>query len=478
MQYNMKKNPFAGTFKVFRFTLKQTVCSKTWLASTLIIALLMLIGIPALLFAVSSLSTKEKKDDDETQIRTVLVVDETEGKADYSVLRTEEDDPEYVACASMDAAIGESAGKDDAVILRVTDSDGTYMTTVYLPQITEISRGKASRLGSRIEEQFRLVLMQKANLTPEGAMLLSMPVRSETASVGADAQTESEDLDMVGQIIGFVIPYLMMMLIYMMVLLYGQSMANSVLLEKTTKLMETILTAVHPVALMTGKLFATAAAAVGQLLIWLFSLIGGMVGGSFFVLKMIPDTSNSTVMVIREVSDEFISLSVPGILLSIVILALGFLLYLSLSAVSGALASKAEDLNKTNVVFTMILLASMFLCIMSPSEMAAGVDAGEMQFLSDAAWLKLFPFTAILVTPGALILRKVSLLFGCGTIAILFASVILFLIIAAAIYKMLVLYRGEPLKPKQLLALFKENRARKKQSTEQSHTELYNNPKK
>jgi ABC-type Na+ efflux pump permease subunit len=252
-----------------------------------------------------------------------------------------------------------------------------------------------------------------------------------------------------------------------MVLLYGQSMANSVLLEKTTKLMETILTAVHPVALMTGKLFATAAAAVIQLLIWLFSLIGGMVGGSFFVLKMIPDTSNTAVVVIREVSDEFISLSVPGILMSIVILALGFLLYLSISAVSGALASKAEDLNKTNIVFTMILLASMFLCIMSPSEMAAGVDAGEMQFLSDAAWLKLFPFTAILVTPGALILRKVSLLFGCGTIAILIATVILFLVIAAAIYKMLVLYRGEPLKPKQLLALFKENRARSKQSPEQ-----------
>ena len=469
MQYNMKKNPFAGTLKVFWFTLKQTIFSKTWLASTIIIALLMLVGIPLLLFAVSSLSTKEKKtDDDETVIKSVYVVDETEGKADYNVLRLEEDDPEYISCTSMDAAIGESNGKNDAVILRVTDSDGTYMTTVYLTQITDITRGKASRLGRNVADRFQMILMQKANLTPEGAALLSLHVLTDTASVDQNSQTESEDLDIVGTMIGFAIPYLMLLLIYMMVLLYGQSMANSVLLEKTSKLMETILTAVNPVALMTGKLFATACAAVIQLLTWLFALIGGMVGGSFFILRMIPQTqmNDAAVSTIQEVSDSLISLSVPGILMSIVILALGFLLYLSLSAVSGALASKAEDLNKTNVVFVMILLASLLLCIMSPTEMDAGLDAGEMKFISAATWLKLFPFTSILVTPGALIMRKVSLLFGCGTIAILIASVILFVLIAAGIYKMLVLYRGEPPKVKQLIAMIRENREQKNKTAE------------
>ena len=183
---------------------------------------------------------------------------------------------------------------------------------------------------------------------------------------------------------------------------------------------------------------------------------------------MIPQTqmNDAAVSTIQEVSDSLISLSVPGILMSIVILALGFLLYLSLSAVSGALASKAEDLNKTNVVFVMILLGSLLLCIMSPTEMDAGLDAGEMKFISEATWLKLFPFTSILVTPGALIMRKVSLLFGCGTIAILIASVILFVLIAAGIYKMLVLYRGEPPKIKQLIAMIRENREQKNKTAE------------
>ena len=110
----------------------------------------------------------------------------------------------------------------------------------------------------------------------------------------------------------------------------------------------------------------------------------------------------------------------------------------------------------------MILVASLFLCIMSPSDMAAGADNGEMQFISDAVWLKLFPFTAILVAPGSLIMRKASLLLGCGTISILIASVILFVVIAAVLYKLLVLYRGEPPKIKQIIGMLKENRARKK----------------
>lgn len=462
MPSNMKKNPFAGSFKVFGFTLKQTIFSKTWIASTLVIACLLLVGIPLLLYFISSLGDKPEKEDDETPIRTVFVVDETEGEVDYNVLRTEDDDPEYISCVNMDAAISETTGKNDAVILRVSDSEGALLTTVYLTQNTEISRSKASRLGENIEESFLLVLMQKASLTPEGVSLLSLPVMTETAAVNPDTQLESEDTGMVAEMIEFFIPYLMLMLMYMMVLFYGQSMANSVLLEKTTKLMETMLVAVNPVALMTGKLFATAVAAVAQILIWLFSFIGGAIGGSMFVLRVMPETDNATVKVIGEISDSFLSLSVPGILMGLVILALGFLLYLSISAISGALASKAEDLNKTNVIFSMMLVGSLLLCIMSPSDVNAAAGSGELQFISDALWLKLFPFTSILVMPGELIMRKSTLLLGCGTIGVLIASVVLFIIVAAVLYRLLVLYRGEPPKMKQIIDMMKENRARKK----------------
>ena len=63
--------------------------------------------------------------------------------------------------------------------------------------------------------------------------------------------------------------------------------------------------------------------------------------------------------------------------------------------------------------------------------------------------------------PGKLIMKKLSLGVGWASIAVLAATVALLVLLAAAIYKMLVLYRGEPPKIKQLIAMFKENRQKK-----------------
>lgn len=459
MAHNMNRNPAAGTGKVFWFSLRQMLCSKGWLGSTIVIAALLLLGIPLLLLGISAASVKEDDGDDETPIRSVFVVDETEGEADYNALNDYyQEEYNFTLCASMDAAISASAGQSDAVILRVTKPAETYSLTVYLTQVTEISRSKASRFGEAVRSGFAAILMQKAELTPEGVALLSMPVATETAALSTDAGEEADDEDIMAEIIGAVVPFLMLMLVYMMVVLYGQSMANSVMLEKTSKLMETILTAVHPFALMAGKLLATASAAVMQLLIWLFSLIGGCVSGALFALRMIPDTDSGVVLTINAAADQISAISVSGIFISIGFLALGFLLYLSLAAVSGALASKTEDLNKTNVVFTLVIVVSFILCLSGSAEAMEAADNGQFSLLSDAMWLKFFPFTAILVMPGELILDRASLGVTCGSAACLIVSVILFVALAAVIYKLLVLYRGAPPKPKQLLAMLKENK--------------------
>lgn len=465
MANNQMRGPISGTGKVFRFSLRQMLCAKGWLISTFAIAALLLLGIPLLLLILSAVSVQDKSDDDETPIRAVYVVDETEGEADYNALNDYcPDEYSYTSCISMDAAISESAGKPDAVILRVTKPAETYSLTVYLTQSTEITRSRASSFGEAVRGGFAAVLMQKANLTPEGMVLLSMPVATETAAISADAGEETDENDIAAEIIGTLVPFLMVMLVYMMVILYGQSMANSVMLEKTSKLMETILTAVHPFALMAGKLLATATAAVIQLLIWLFALTGGNAGGALIALRMIPETDSGLVLGISETAEQLANISVTGVLVSIVFLALGFLLYLSLAAVSGAMASKTEDLNKTNVVFTLAIVVSFLLCLAGPSDALENVDAVHISLISDAMWLKFFPFTSILVLPGDLVMGKVSAGIVCGSAVCLLVSVVLFVAAAAVIYKLLVLYRGAPPKPAQLLTMLKENRAAKKKA--------------
>ena len=241
------------------------------------------------------------------------------------------------AFAAMDEAVDAAAsasGEDAAntVILRVTKPDETYLLSVYLPENTNISRSRASSFADESAGMFSAVLLQKAELSAEEAMLLSMPVTAETVALSPDNEAESDDTDMMAEILGFILPFFMMMLVYMMVVFYGQSMANSVMLEKTSKLMETILTAVHPFALMAGKLFATACAAVLQILTWLFCGIAGSVAGAMFASSMIPDTDTEAVVIINQIMDSSSLFSLSGLPLGLLILALGFLLYLSLSS--------------------------------------------------------------------------------------------------------------------------------------------------
>ena len=205
-----QRSPLAGIGKVYRFTLRQTVAAKGWLLSTIILGLLLLVGLPLLLFGLSSIGKDKatKEDDKEKDIRLVCVVDETEGEADYSALNQGIEKPyEFRSCISMDAAISESVGARDAVILRVTKQENAYSLTVYLPQVTDISRSRASSFGSFAEQNFMAILLQKAEITPEGAALLSMPVNMTTASVNDKAEVEEKQEDSAKFIIGMLMTW-------------------------------------------------------------------------------------------------------------------------------------------------------------------------------------------------------------------------------------------------------------------------------
>ena len=458
----MKRNPLAGTGKVFRFTLKQMCAAKSWILSTVIIALLLLCGIPLLLWATTSSADEspEEEDSDKAQIRTVFVCDETEGTADYSTLKEAGyEKVDYQVFDSMDAAVAGIQDADSTVILRVTKPDENYLLTAYLPDQTALSRSTARSFADFVGGQFKSLLMQKAELSAEQIAALSIPVSTAAEELAADedlSEEKSEDNSIVEILADFAVPFLILMLLYMMIILYGQAMSNTVILEKNSKLIETILTAVHPFALMFGKLLATAVAAVIQLLIWLGCLIGGALGGVFFVKQTITSPDSSAVSAVDAIVENKSMFSLSGIILAVVLVALGFLLYLCLGAVSGALASKSEDLAKTQIVFALVLFISFFLCIGSPSD---SEDTSGM--LSNAPWLRYFPFTAVLIVPSKLLFGKLAAGQVAGTFLCMIAGVILLIALSAALYKMLVLYRGTPPTPKKLLQMAKQNRSSK-----------------
>jgi ABC-2 type transport system permease protein len=109
--------------------------------------------------------------------------------------------------------------------------------------------------------------------------MLSQPPRLDVRSIDAEGGEQSQDMT---SIILTTLAFTMML--YMTILLYGQSIGRSVLNEKLSKTVEVMLSSLSPRELLVGKLVGKAAASLLQYGIWILmavvflQFIGPMVG--------------------------------------------------------------------------------------------------------------------------------------------------------------------------------------------------------
>ena len=74
-----------------------------------------------------------------------------------------------------------------------------------------------------------------------------------------------------------VFPVVFMMGLYFMVIIYGQNMGQIVSIEKSSKLMESLLVMTRPYGLIFGKIIATSFIAIFQIVVWFAAGMGGFV---------------------------------------------------------------------------------------------------------------------------------------------------------------------------------------------------------
>ena len=290
-----------------------------------------------------------------------------------------------------------------------------------------------------MEEGYTQEALDRAELTPEQRALLTAPVEV-TVTGGQTGEGEAMGL------LSMLLPFASLMLLYFLVLLYGQSTAASVILEKTSKLMDLFLVSVEPGAMVLGKVLATALAGLLQLAVWAAGLAGGFAIGGAVVRQ--TGVTLPLLEVLKSVGRLTGLFSVPAMLEAAGLLLAGFLLmgqrYALLLA---AMAGKAEDLSSTNVLFSLVLVASFFCCMF-----AGGMDG----MTSSARWLDYVPFTAILVTPSRVLLGQTSLLGGLVSLALVVVCAGVLTALAGRVYRLMSLYKGNPPTPRRVLRMLRE----------------------
>ena len=446
------KNILKGLPVIFSFTFNQHIRSKAYKLLTIGLAVLCFL-IPAVsMTAVSYFSGSESDQLTVSSVRQVYVVDASNTtKLDYTFLNSvgnaEFTDLIYVNYEDLNTA-NQAAQRSDGnvLILLMEKSASGFALHLLLPDQTKLTEQDARGFERFFSANFQSVLIQKSGLSLPQILELTTPI---TVQIKTESQTPAvAPVSAAKTVLSYVLPYLNIMLLYFLILAYGQGVANSVIMEKTSKLMDTFLVAVQPTAMVFGKVFAIALSGLMQLLVWLLSVIGGFACGTFLVKAMHPNTT----MGIIQLFDSFGAFSgmftASAIVVALLVLISGFLLYCALAAVGGAVASKPEDLSSTNLLFIFTLVIS-FYCVLA---FGGGFSSGGF---TNITWLNWIPFTAIMIVPSRVLMGEMSLWAAMGSFAVIMLTTGLVMMLAGKLYTMMSLYKGNPPSIKKIFMILR-----------------------
>ena len=457
------KKEFRGLGKIFSFTFLHHVRSKGYIASTLIIAMLCLLIPVGVLAGRELIGGGEPEPEPGTESTMELEAgEEINLEKEFEKLQFL-----YVVDRSQDgidelAGFGDYLRQEAGLDLQVRDFGND------MEKAAELSSGKRDVMvltADQVGKDFELNL-----LVPEGGVsgmaaeslvpLLDQYMEGVKSRVngayGAEnGAAEAEDgeghIGDLKEVVAMILTFLNIMVLYFFVLIYGQSVAGSVIMEKNSKLIKVFLTAVKPSAMIMGKLLAISLSGMLQLVSWVLALLIGFAAGGGLAQLINPDAGNPLAEILNLAAALTDGMFSAGTLIAALIMALlGVLLYCSLAAIGGSLAGKQEDLSSTNVVFTLVLIISFFAALYGGGIEGFGADSGLLKTMLD--WI---PFTAVMVTPSRILLGLIPLGYGLGSVALTAAVTILLVAVAGRLYKTMALYRGQVPSPKEIIKLIR-----------------------
>ena len=230
--------------------------------------------------------------------------------------------------------------------------------------------------------------------------------------------------------------YVMVFVLYMVIIIFGQKVAMSVVTEKPSRAMEVLITSASPVALMFGKIIASSVAGIIQI-----AAIFGSAFISYGVNK--PYFENNAI-----ITTLFnFPASLVGYLL--IFFLLGFLVYSFLFGAMASTVSKIEDLSSALMLIQIVFVIGF---VASTSAMSSGeVNSAFMKFLS------LFPLTSPMAMFTRIAMSEVPGLEILLSVVFLIFATILIGYIAAKIYRVGVLMYGTKPTLRKIIKAIREN---------------------
>jgi ABC-2 type transport system permease protein len=363
---------------------------------------------------------------------------------------------------------------EDIEIAKANFSSGDNDALVYIPKgIFEGIQGVKiyaesgvplelqNKIERSIEQEIENIKLAEAGITRSVLQDAKMNVNSETINISEGKERSSSSG--AATAIGFAAAFL----IYMSIFIYGVQVMRGVMEEKTSRIVEVIISSVKPFQLMIGKIVGVALVGLTQFTLWivfifmLFTVAGKVIAPkmgdvsklSASQMENLPPEARELAAaqmqgggdavlneVLPDVMNAVGSLPIATIIISFLFYFLGgYLLYSSLFGAVGSAVDGETDTQQFILPITMPIIASFIM-----AQFVINDPHGPLAF-----WGSMIPFTSP-------ILMMVRIPFGVPTwqiilsITLLIGGFIFTTWLAARIYRIGILMYGKKVTWKEL----------------------------
>ena len=342
----MKNNRFRDIITVTKFTMRDLISRKSFRVSTILILILIIAGfnVPNIMDSLTGgdyndtilISDPENLYDNKLQIlnQSELGYNFTFDPISYDEIKAKIDD------GSINAAVMIGKAENTVNFTYVVSNAATIMSS-------------PTTLIDALSSLYTNVQIQKLDLTA-----------SQLASVTPTFTTEvkqTEDQEIGGNIN---VMMLMSVLLFFAVYFCAYQVSSSITIEKTSKIMETLVTSTSPRTIILGKTIGIGIVGLLQMLLFVITAI---ISAKLFlnpeILSHLLDLSNFTFYLAA---------------ITIIYFILGYFAYALLYALVGSTVAKPEDIQSANMpvaIVTMIGFYLAYFTLMDPTGQLAGIAA-------------------------------------------------------------------------------------------------------